>query len=159
MVKNGTFGTVLRFFQKIECNYKQFHLITILWLLWLNKLLLYKSNALCAMETMLKNEFVGFVWSGEDNEGQLSQALVFFPRDHVEIREPNGSKIQIKIIATVAKNLFFTKNFSALGRNIYFSTKCFNFHVRQHMAPQVPPHSLGFKQKQQSMTRTTKKYF
>ena len=59
--KNGTFGTVLRFFQKIECNYKQFHLITILWLLWLNKLLLYKSNALCAMETMLKNAFVGFV--------------------------------------------------------------------------------------------------
>ena len=61
MVKNGTFGTVLRFFQKIECNYKQFHLITILWLLWLNELLLYKSNALCAMETMLKNAFVGFV--------------------------------------------------------------------------------------------------
>ncbi len=55
--------------------------------------------------------------------------------NHVEIREPNGSKIQIKIIATVAKNLFFTKNFSALGRNIHFSTKCFNFHVRQHMAP------------------------
>ena len=49
------------FFQKIECNYKQFHLITILWLLGLNKLLLYKSNALCAMETMLKNTFVGFV--------------------------------------------------------------------------------------------------
>ena len=65
------------------------------------------------METMLKNTLImmrcGFVWSGEDNEGQLPRALVFFPRDHVEIREPNGSKIQIKIIATVAKTVFHKK--------------------------------------------------
>ena len=59
--KTELLGQFCVFFKKLNAIINSFIRLLFLWLLGLNIHLLNKSNALCAMETMLKNTFVEFV--------------------------------------------------------------------------------------------------
>ena len=59
--KTELLGQFCVFFKQLNTITNSFIRLLFLWLLGLNKLLLYKSNALCFTETTLKNTFVEFV--------------------------------------------------------------------------------------------------